>query len=300
MSRVAVIAQMNVDMIFAGFPGFPLLGEEVFAERFEIQLGGGPQVLPILLSRMGIPSKLGTFLGDDLLSRFSLQLLEQEGFHNVHNLYRGKGKPVVITSVFSFPEDRSFLAYNERASDADLSDQEVYDFLKGSQVCFAPQSEAVLKKLKQDGTIIVYDVGWSDQLRLENYKHILRHTDVFVPNDKEAMKLTDTATPQEALRCLGEYVKYPVVKTGKSGCMALLDGEIVRVGAVEHLIPVDTTGAGDNFLAGIIYGICQGWDMVKSLQMANVMGGYSTLEMGCFKANITVEKAMELMKYYEH
>lgn len=299
MVGVAVIAQMNVDMIFAGFPGYPNLGEEVFARQFEIQLGGGPQVSPILLSRLGIEARLGTFLTDDTLSRLARELMAQQGFDSYCNLYQGEGSPVVVTSVFSFPEDRSFLAYNEQVTDADLTDEEVYRFLKGSRICFAPSSEAVLQKLKKDGTTIVYDIGWSEGLRLDSYQHILRHTDVFTPNDKEAMALTGTETPEEALRCLSEYVRFPVVKTGKGGCISLLEGEIIRVGAVEHLTPVDTTGAGDNFLAGMIYGLYQGWKPVRCMQMANVMGGYSTQEMGCYKAAITEEKALELMKYYE-
>lgn len=296
---VAVIAQMNIDVIFSGFGDYPRLGEEVIARDFDIQLGGGAQVIPIVLSRLGIRTKLGTFLTDDILSVLANQMLSQIGFQGCHNLYRGSGRPVVITSVFSFPQDRSFLGYNENVTDAHLPDETVYEFLKGSKICFAPQSEAVLRRLKKDGTKIVYDIGWHENLSLEQYKEILRYTDVFMPNDKEAMYITGTDTPEDALRRLADYVACPIVKMGKQGCISLKNGDIVRVGAVEHLIPVDTTGAGDNFMAGFIFGMYHDWDLVKCMQMANVMGGYSTVEMGCFKAGITREKAMELMRYYE-
>ena len=42
-------AQMNLDLIFQGFDRMPQPGEEVFAKRFTMQLGGGPIVCPIVL-----------------------------------------------------------------------------------------------------------------------------------------------------------------------------------------------------------------------------------------------------------
>ncbi len=61
---------------------------------------------------------------------------------------------------------------------------------------------------------------------------------------------------------------------------------------------IDTTGAGDNFLAGVMYGLYHNYDIVKCMQLGNVLGGYSTTAIGCYGANITYEKAMELMQKY--
>ena len=46
-------AQMNLDLIFQGFDRMPQPGEEVFAKRFTMQLGGGPIVCPIVLEQLG-------------------------------------------------------------------------------------------------------------------------------------------------------------------------------------------------------------------------------------------------------
>ena len=58
-------AQMNLDLIFQGFDRMPQPGEEVFAKRFTMQLGGGPIVCPIVLEQLGFRVRLGTFLGQD-------------------------------------------------------------------------------------------------------------------------------------------------------------------------------------------------------------------------------------------
>ena len=61
----AVIGQMNIDFIFQGVETLPEPGEEVLASNFKICLGGGPMVIPYHLSRLGVPTRFGTFMGDD-------------------------------------------------------------------------------------------------------------------------------------------------------------------------------------------------------------------------------------------
>lgn len=56
-------AQMNLDLIFQGFDRMPQPGEEVFAKRFTMQLGGGPIVCPIVLEQLGFRVRLGRFWG---------------------------------------------------------------------------------------------------------------------------------------------------------------------------------------------------------------------------------------------
>ena len=51
-------AQMNLDLIFQGFDRMPQPGEEVFAKRFTMQLGGGPIVCPIVLEQLGFRVRL--------------------------------------------------------------------------------------------------------------------------------------------------------------------------------------------------------------------------------------------------
>ena len=85
---VAVIGQMNVDLIYKDINRFPNEGEEVFATDFKIELGGGPMVIPIMLSRLGIPVKLGTYFGDDFQSRIASDLLNDIRFHYVEDVYK--------------------------------------------------------------------------------------------------------------------------------------------------------------------------------------------------------------------
>ena len=103
-------AQMNLDLIFQGFDRMPQPGEEVFAKRFTMQLGGGPIVCPIVLEQLGFRVRLGTFLGQDDVSNLCRRLLDQRGFSSYDEFAQDNPDPVVVTSVFSWEHDRGFLA----------------------------------------------------------------------------------------------------------------------------------------------------------------------------------------------
>jgi ribokinase len=282
--------QMNLDIIFKEFPHMPDSGEEVFAELFDMQLGGGPMLYPVILNNLGLKAKLGTFLSDDEPGWICKNIMNKMGFDGYENFYTGKEKPVVVTSVFSLESDRSFVSFNKFINEAQLSDEEVYHFLKDARVISVPIGhENVLKRLYQEGKKIVFDVSWNeDVLNADNLKKLLQYVTVFSPNDKEALKLTGKETLEEALCVLKDYTETPVITTGKKGCM-YYDHGIKYIPAMEQFNSIDTTGAGDNFVTGIIYGLIKEYPMEDCLRLGNIFAGYSTTGLGCYGALITQE-----------
>ncbi len=296
----SVFGQMNLDILYYGIDSLPKPGEEVFARGFDIQLGGGPMLYPIILKRLGIKSRLGTFIGKDTAGWIAKKLLEENDFYEYTDFYHGEdGGPVVVTSVLSHDKDRSFICYNEEYKEALLTDEEVYNFLKDSKATFTPHGKLeVIKKLHQDGVKLIFDTGWYDDLSLEKYKETLPYVDIFTPNDKEALKMTACSNIKDACKKLAEFVKHPIISLGEEGCITYIDDKLIHVPLPKKFNAVDTTGAGDNFLAGIIYGQLCDWDITKSMQMGNTLGGYSTTELGCYKAKISLDEALSIMKLY--
>jgi sugar/nucleoside kinase (ribokinase family) len=281
--------QMNLDMIFKGFPHIPEAGEEVFAKFFDMQLGGGPMLYSIVLNHLGYKTKLGTFLSDNEPSRICTNLMKKMDFYAYENFNKKEENPVVITGVFSLEQDRSFVAYNRFINEAMLSEEEVYEFLKDARVISAPIGHlGALKRLHNEGRKVVFDVGWSDFLNVENLKNTLQYVDIFAPNDKEAMKMTGKESPEAALLVLKNYTKTPIVTTGQQGCI-YYDHGVKYIPAVSHIKSVDTTGAGDNFVTGIIYGLLQEYSLCDCIKLGTVFAGYSTTKMGCYGTMITKE-----------
>lgn len=284
MNGVAVIDRVTVDCIYSDFKKYPRKGEEICTKDFSISLGGGACVIPIRLSKMGLPVRFGTFLGKDSLSGFAKDLLEKSKLENVHNFYHGDECPVVYSTVFSSADDRGILSFDAGIDESILTDDELYDFFTGSHVCFAPKRESVVKRLHNEGSIIIYDSHWVEGQTLDDYKNVIRYADFFTPNDKEAMALTGTNSPEDALRILCDYTINPIVKTGKKGCIAKI-GKEIKYFPCRRVNTVDTTGAGDNFLAGLTFGICHRMSLERCVELANVAGALSTTGKGCFAAD---------------
>lgn len=296
---VSAIAPINIDILYSGLSRVPNLGEEVYSKQFDTQLGGGPTATIIALARLGIHCEFGTFLANDLMSTFAKEVLQQNNV-KFKNLYKGSKIPVLVTSIASFPEDRFFLTYVPEWEEIDSTDEELYQLFTGSKVCrgFDGHNE-VLRRLKDEGTRIVYDVAWSDDLNIDNCRETLQYVDVFTPNEAEALKMTGKVTVEEALEVISQYVEQPIIKIGKRGCITKVGNQLLYVPALNVFEAVDTTGAGDNFLAGVMYGMMQDWDIESCMRMGNIVGGYSTTELGCSKAYLTLDKAMDYMSLYE-
>ena len=78
---------------------------------------------------------------------------------------------------------------------------------------------------RQEGTTLLFDIGWDDEMSLEKYRDDLRLADYFTPNTREALQITGTDTPEEAIRVLAGYMEHPLVKLDKDGCLILVDGQ---------------------------------------------------------------------------
>ena len=283
-------AQMNLDLIFKGFDRMPQPGEEVFARSFTLQLGGGPQVYPIVLERLGLKVRLGTFLGENDTGAICRNLLEKRGFSGLEVFPSPIPDPEVVTSVFSWPHDRGFLAHNAGVNESCLDSETVYRFLRDARAAFAPEGHPdVTRRLHEEGVRLVYDNCWSDDLSIDGFTDFLSYIDVYSPNDREAMKLAGTGDLEEAVRFLARYTPHPVVTLGKGGTAWWEDGSIRYAPAVEDFTAVDTTGAGDNFLAGVIYGLLGDEPLARCVRLGNIFAGCSTTGIGCFGAPVTPE-----------
>jgi sugar/nucleoside kinase (ribokinase family) len=80
----------------------------------------------------------------------------------------------------------------------------------------------------------------------------LKQMDVILPNEEEALFLTDQSDIKAAIRDLRKHCPVVVVKRGDKGAMAIAHGSDIITSPVKKVDPIDTTGAGDAFAAGFI------------------------------------------------
>lgn len=97
---------------------------------------------------------------------------------------------------------------------------------------------------------------------------VRRHVDVIMGNRAEAQALTETESAEDAARALAEHAEVAVVTLDSEGSLVSSKGSTIRVPAFP-VTPVDTTGAGDMFAAGFLFGLTQGHDLAKSGRIAS-------------------------------
>lgn len=297
MGMLTFTAQLSLDFLFGGVKQLPNSGEEVLSDSFSIQLGGGTLVYPVALTRLGADCRVILKKSDSLQSNLAYSLLRECGIQEITAL-PVDFDPVMTTAVISQAHDRSFVAHNDPRAFA-FDDDFLFESLRSSRVVFATEQNAgLIPRLKREGCTVVFDVGWSEDLSLEKYAGVLRQVDYFTPNDKEALKLTGAADVQESLAILRRYVPYPIVSCGADGCMTVLDGSILHIPVPKGIHAVDTTGAGDNFMAGLIYAVSQGMPVADCVKFAACTGSLSTTALGCYGAAYTLEDVRRLLRTY--
>lgn len=298
MSFVGAFGKLNVDLLYSGMPRIPNEGEEIYSKDFKVCLGGGLPATMINCSRLGIPAKIGTFLGDDMFSRFAENELEKSG--TTYEFFQSEKYPLNVTSAIITNTDRTFVSYGGKESYNDEMLEKIYNCLKGAKVVAMQEKILpVYKKLKEDGTVLVLDTGYSEDMTIEKYRDLIEIADYYTPSIDETEKMTGTRNHKEALKILGEYFEKPIVKLGKDGC-AGYDGECFVIPEIKEFSCVDATGAGDAFLAGFIYGLYNDYDFRKCILAGNITGGKSVTGVGCLSEFINKKEIGEYLEKYNY
>jgi ribokinase len=288
--NIAVAGEVYVDHIFTDFDHIPLPGEEVFAEQYRREAGGGTVNTACALARLGHHASIFGVFGEDeepwLRSRLS-----SFGVHAEHAC--SSELPNALTVSMSTTLDRSFLSYAgaNRILEKYVALPETITALSMAQhIHFAMPLEVefakvLLPALRSAGCTLSIDPGWRKNwfLNSENID-VLRMVDLFLPNESEAQLLTGYKEPEQMLRaCAALGLKHTIIKLGPRGavtsqhdCLYTMVPPVVQV--------VDTTGAGDAFDAGFIDAWLSGVDIEEQLRRACICGSLSTRARGALSA----------------
>lgn len=161
----------------------------------------------------------------------------------------------------------------EEISDEMLS---AYDliYIEGYLIVNEPLFVPVLKQAKRLGLKVALDL--SNFNIVNGFKDLLSdviptYVDILFSNESEAEAFTGKKE-QEAVSDLSRMVDISVLTLGSKGALVGRKGESVRV-PVSGGVPKDTTGAGDHFAAGFLYGLLSGQSLEKSARVGSFLAG---------------------------
>jgi sugar/nucleoside kinase (ribokinase family) len=296
MSFVAGFGIANVDFLFGHMPRVPKPGEEIYAKSFSRQLGGGPVATMIQMARLSVPVRLATYVGSGDMSALVREQLAMNRVPFVNMHFSREAEPLNVSCIISCPEDRALVSYRPSAEAFRVSEDTVYQFYKGAKVAYVQLEHAPLcKRLKQEGAVVVMDSFWDDGLCMEWYEGVLPYVDYFTPNEVEALKITGAASVEEALERLSERLPLALIKLSEKGCILRHDGVTKHIPGVE-VNYVDATGAGDAFLAGLMYGIFYGHGPEDCVRLGNITGANAVTRIGCLAAEMNRRELLEGME----
>ena len=157
-----------------------------------------------------------------------------------------------------------------------------------------PTKEVILYAIelaKNHDTLISIDLADPGliQRNREFFKELVTNSiDIVFVNENEAIEFTGREE-EDALRKLAQDVKVAVVKLGEKGSLISHNNETIKV-AAHKVNDIDTTGAGDTFAAGSLYGLSEGWQPRKAGELGSLMAAKIVEKVGVKINELDVEQ----------
>lgn len=249
----------------------------------EYRCGGSCPNTIIALASLGVEALLGGKVGPDKEGDEYVRQLAN--FSSTSRLSRGKdatGSSIILITPDTERTMNTFLGANREFSlddlDLDLVRNADYFYFTGYMWDTDAQKAAILAALgacKTAGTKIVFDAADPfavNRNRLEFLQLLDSHVDILFANREEAGILFGSDSMESCLAALKERCDTAVVKNGRHGSVVCSAGS-------EHFIPifpvkaVDSTGAGDMYAAGFLYGLIQGFSLREAGLCASWLAG---------------------------
>jgi sugar/nucleoside kinase (ribokinase family) len=266
-----VAGDANVDLLVDGVIELQP-GTEKLASGLDLVLGGSSAITAFNLSSLGATVTFAGVIGADLFGRFVQDKLagggvDQRGLRRVPHLKSG------VTIWHSCAGKRAGVTYAGTSAMLELKDvpdellKSARHFHMGAyflQTNIHADAPALFARARKLGLTTSVDCNYDPAERWDsNLREVLKHADLFFPNEDEARHITGESTALAAARSLASLAKTVVVKRGAGGALLVSGSTEFDVPAVPA-IAIDTTGAGDSFNAGFLAAFLQGGDLKDS------------------------------------
>ncbi|WP_394150029.1 aminoimidazole riboside kinase [Vibrio maritimus] len=280
--------------------------------------GGAPANVAVAISRLGGDTAFFGRVGQDPLGRFMKQTLTDEKVNTDDMLLDEAQRTSTVIVDLDDDGERSFTFMVKPSADQFLSVEDIPTFSSGQwmhscSIALAnePSRSATLeamKRMKSAGGFISFDPNlreevWADPSQIHAVvMSAVNLADVVKFSEEELTFLTDTDTLDTALDALNAAPnKLIIVTLGARGALAVYNDErrIIEGTKVEQVI--DTTGAGDAFVGGLLAKLSQNadwhsWSQVEAaVNWGNGCGALATTQKGAMTALPSSSQLKELV-----
>ena len=267
MSLVDAALQTEISKSVAGLP-------------YSLSLGGSAGNTIRAMARLGCDVGFIGKVGTDKTGDFFIQALENLGIEPF--IFRGKERSGRCVSLISPDGERTMVTFLGAA--LELSAAEVtsaifegYDclYIEGYLVQDHDMILRAIELAKEAGLQICLDMASYNIVEQDHDFFSLlinKYVDIVFANEEEAKAFTGKE-PEEALDVIAKMCSIAIVKLGARGSLIRKGTEEVHVHAVTVDRVIDTTGAGDYFAAGFLYGLTCGYSLEKCGKIGSILSG---------------------------
>jgi len=301
---VTLAGEANLDLLFYGLPDDLPADRELIADSMALTLGGSPAITAHNLAALGSRTGFITAASDDLFASMCIRDLTAAGVDLSRIVRPNNVNNTGVSVLLQHRNSRRTLTYPGNTLDLRFEDLDL-DYLASShhfhlssyflQEGLRKDVPRLFAHLQREGLTISVDPNddplgaWGD-----SFLEILKHVDVFMPNEREVCEMMRDSDPERAILELSKMVPLLVVKRDVRGALTLKDGRSYESEAVP-VDSVDAIGAGDSFNAGFLHGLLKGWPLERSLRFGNLTGAFSTTAPGGIEAFRNRERLDEFL-----
>lgn len=290
------------------------------APAFQKAAGGAPANVAVGLARLGVSSGFVGKVGNDDFGRFLAQTLAQNGVDIAALRFSDEARTMLAFVSLRADGERDFMFYRHPSADMLLRPEEIdLDYIGAAKLLHygsisligEPSRSATLEAVEgaeARGLLISYDPNlrlnlWpSAEAARQGMLGAWHFAHVAKVSREELTFLSGESDLIAAARALWhERLRLLVITGGREGCWYVTSQAHGHVPGY-RVQTVDTTGAGDGFVAGLLAGLLENgraWEDPKELEQvlrfANATGALTTTQRGAIPALPSRDQVLELL-----
>lgn len=301
------IGECMIEMFCEG----PLSDSDTFTKAF----AGDTMNMLVAASRLGARTGYITHVGEDPFKRFLLRSWTNEGIDV--STVTPVDRPNGLYFISLLPDgEREFTYYRSNSAATRLCPADIDPayigrakivYASGISQAISPTSRAAVLKAFQtahgQGVQVAFDPNlrlklWSLEEARAALDEVLPYADIVLPSaPEETERLFGTGEAATVIRALWDRgVSVVAVKQGADGVLLGDDGTIHAVPAYSPGPVVDTSGAGDAFNGGFLYGLSSGMTPVEAARLGTIIAGLKVRGRGAVYSLPTREAVFEVFE----
>jgi len=304
--NVLVFGGIIIDSYMA-VEDYPIRGQDVFIHDSFDRVGGCSINVAQTLKNMGMNPYVVSAVGGDARGNMIMKYLSDEKFYTDCIKQFEKENTGYCATILEDGGERTFLTYKgcesffstEMIPDVLIKDTS-YVYITGYYLLDERYSKDILStigKLKDKGSRILFDPGpMIHHVKKETILSVLSKADIITPNESEAKKIKELLSLNtEPEDWAGEMnIDLVLLKSGSRG-VKVWSRNMGFYMPPFNVEVIDTTGAGDSFAAGLIYGLWKDLSIYEAVRFASACGAIATTFKGPH-GKFEVEDVMKLIR----